>query len=133
MNEVYEVVQTLSESYAVEFLCRVLGVTRSAYYAYIQGKSYVLKTEKAAIAEEVKRVFDFHKRRYGWRRIQAESLFSRFKAELLDGGVFYGLDDAYYRTFEFIEGYYNTIRRHSSIGYRSPMKYEEQFWKNTDS
>lgn len=57
-------------------------------------------------------------------------MFSRFKAELLDGEVFYGLKDAYYRSFEFIEGYYNLIRKHSSIGYMSPMQYEEQFDKN---
>lgn len=63
----------------------------------------------------------------------AESLFSRFKAELLDGGVFYGFEDAYYRTFEFIEGYYNTIRRHSSIGQMSPITYEERFWNNRNS
>ena len=61
---------------------------------------------------------------------QAESLFSRFKAELLDGGVFYGLQDAYYRSLEYIEGYYNLIRKHSSIGYLSPMQYEEQFEQN---
>lgn len=60
----------------------------------------------------------------------AESLFSRFKAELLDGGTFYGLEDAYYRTFDFIEGYYNTLRKHSSIDYLSPIKFEERFWKN---
>lgn len=60
----------------------------------------------------------------------AESLFSRFKAELLDGGIFYGLQDARYESFEFIEGYYNTIRRHSSIGYISPLKFEQQFGKN---
>ena len=55
---------------------------------------------------------------------QAESLFSRFKAELLDGGVFYGLQDAYSRSFEYIEGYYNMIRKHSSIGYfeSSPIR-----------
>ncbi len=61
---------------------------------------------------------------------QAESLFSRFKAELLDGGVCYGLKDAYYRSFEYIEGYYNLIRKHSSIGYLSPVQYEEGFEKN---
>ena len=61
---------------------------------------------------------------------QAESLFSRFKAELLDGGVFYGLKDAYYRSFEYIEGYYNLIRKHSSIGYLSPMQYEAQLDQN---
>ena len=46
----------------------------------------------------------------------AESLFSRLKAELLDEGIFTGLENARLRTFEFIDGYYNTIRRHSSIG-----------------
>ena len=61
---------------------------------------------------------------------QAESLFSRFKAELLDGGVFYGLEDAYYRSLEYIEGYYNLIRKHSSLGYLSPVQYEEQFERN---
>ena len=55
---------------------------------------------------------------------QAESLFSRFKAELLDGDIFYGLEDAELRIFEFIDGYYNTIRRHSSIGNINPLAYE---------
>lgn len=286
----------LSEEFDTVALCRVLKVSRSAYYAYISGKSYVLKERKAMIAAEIKKIFHFHKRRYGWRRIQselrdkgitagryqirsrmlekglvaiqpksfvpkttqshphlrrsknllleaenlptapnqvivgditylpnqeagyenwlylatwldlkshrivgwqvdrhmeedlviialqkairarqpqkgfivhsdgglqygstafrtllkgheyrqsmtrkdnhydnaqAESLFSRFKAELLDDGVFFGLKDAYYRTFEYIEGYYNLIRKHSSIGYLSPVQYEEQFEKNS--
>lgn len=295
MTEIYEVIEDLNREFEVVKLCRILNVSRSAYYSYINEKSYVLKEKKATISEAVKRVFDFHKRRYGWRRIQvelaaegihvgrhqirsrmveqnlvaiqpksfvpkttqshphlrrspnlllleenlptapnqvivgditylpneeigydkwlylaiwldlyshrivgwhidrqmeeslviqaiqqvikrrqpakkfivhtdgggqygsgnfrellalhgfrqsmtrrdnhydnahAESLFSRFKAELLDGEIFGGLDDAYYRTFEYIEGYYNTIRRHSSIGYLSPVKYEQEFWKN---
>ena len=57
-----------------------------------------------------------------------ESLFSRFKAELLDGGVFYGLQDARMRTFEYIEGYYNTIRKHSSLGYIGPIQFEDRYW-----
>ena len=58
----------------------------------------------------------------------AESLFSRFKAELLDGGVFYGLEDARSKIFEYIEGYYNTVRKHSSLGYLSPNQFEERYW-----
>ena len=53
-------------------MCSVLGVSRSAYYAYINEQSYVLKGEKAQIKEAVKRVFDKHRRHYGWRRIQAK-------------------------------------------------------------
>ena len=58
---------------------------------------------------------------------QAESLFSRFKAELLDGGVFYGLEDARLQSFEYIDGYYNTIRRHSALGNISPLEFERRF------
>jgi putative transposase len=62
----------------------------------------------------------------------AESLFSRFKAELLNGGKFYGLEDAQLKIFEYIEGYYNTIRKHSSIGYLSPNQFESKYWSQTD-
>ena len=58
----------------------------------------------------------------------AESLFSRFKAELLDEGVFQDLVDAKIRIFEYIDGYYNTIRKHSSLGYISPQQYEDRYW-----
>jgi len=60
----------------------------------------------------------------------AESLFSRFKAEVLDQGIFQGLENARFRVFEYIEGYYNTIRRHSGCGQISPDKFEERFWRN---
>lgn len=55
-----------------------------------------------------------------------ESHFSRFKAELLQGGAFEGLEDARIKIFEYIEMYYNPIRRHSSIGYISPMVFEQR-------
>ena len=54
----------------------------------------------------------------------AESLFSRLKAELLRGGVFLDLDNAHTETFKYIEAYYNPIRRHSALNYRSPQKFE---------
>jgi putative transposase len=53
-----------------------------------------------------------------------ESHFSRVKAELLQGGVFDSLEDAQTEIFEFIEMYYNPIRRHSSLGYISPAAFE---------
>ena len=58
---------------------------------------------------------------------QAESFFSRFKAELLARGRrFATLAEAQMECFDFIEGYYNTVRRHSSLGYLSPLNYEKQ-------
>lgn len=57
-----------------------------------------------------------------------ESCFSRFKAELLQDGIFETIEDARTEIFEFIEMYYNTIRLHSSLDYKSPMQFEQQ-WK----
>jgi putative transposase len=53
---------------------------------------------------------------------QAESFFSRFKAELIEDGVFEDLEQARSEIFSYIEGYYNRVRLHSSLGYKSPMK-----------
>ncbi len=57
---------------------------------------------------------------------QAESFFSRFKTELIEGGSFESLEQAKSEIFSYIEGYYNRIRRHSSLGYLSPMEFEKQ-------
>jgi transposase InsO family protein len=55
-----------------------------------------------------------------------ESYFSRFKAELLQGGAFEGLENARVEIFEYIETYYNPVRRHSALGYISPVTFERQ-------
>ena len=57
-----------------------------------------------------------------------ESLFSRFKAELMEKGAFNGFDDAYTEIFEYIELYYNRKRRHSSIGYEIPELFEQKWY-----
>jgi len=56
----------------------------------------------------------------------AESLFSRFKAEVLEGGNFLSLEDARTECFEFIEGYYNRKRKHSSLGNKNPLQFESE-------
>ncbi len=62
----------------------------------------------------------------------AESLFSRYKAELLEGGAFADVAEARLETFNYIEGYYNRIRRHSSLGYVSPEEDERKFVEERD-
>jgi putative transposase len=57
---------------------------------------------------------------------QAESFFARFKTELVEGGVFEDVAQAKSETFSYIEGYYNRIRRHSGIGYLSPLEFEKE-------
>ncbi len=55
---------------------------------------------------------------------QAESFFSRFKAELIEDGVFEDLEQARSEIFSYIEGYYNRVRLHSSLDYKSPIEFE---------
>ncbi len=57
---------------------------------------------------------------------QAESFFGRFKAELVEDGVFESVEQAISETFSYIEGYYNRIRLHSGLGYKSPMEFEKE-------
>lgn len=57
---------------------------------------------------------------------QAESFFARFKTELVEDGVFESVEQARSETFSYIEGYYNRIRRHSALGYLSPMEFEKE-------
>lgn len=57
----------------------------------------------------------------------AESLFSRYKAELLEEGAFPDVEEAESESFNYIEVYYNRVRRHSGLGYLSPDEYERKY------
>ena len=63
---------------------------------------------------------------------QAESFFSRFKAELVTADTFEpirsfrDLAHAKQEAFSYIEGYYNRIRIHSSIDNMSPTEFEAE-------
>ena len=57
---------------------------------------------------------------------QAESFFSRLKAELVENGIFESVEDARSEVFGYIEGYYNRIRLHSGLNYQSPLEFEKE-------
>lgn len=57
----------------------------------------------------------------------AESFFASLECELLDRNHFLTRDKARTATFAWIEGWYNTHRRHSSLGYLSPKEFERRF------
>ncbi len=55
----------------------------------------------------------------------AESFFATLECELLDRRAFRTQAEAKLSVFEYLEGFYNPRRRHSSLGYRSPMRFEQ--------
>ena len=63
-----------------------------------------------------------------WDNAVMESFFSRLKVELVYAEDFKSTDEAYRSLFEYIEVFYNRVRRHSSLGYRSPAQYEENYY-----
>lgn len=56
----------------------------------------------------------------------AESFWSRLKAEVLESGVFLSLDDARAEIGDYIDNYYNVVRKHSSLQYCSPVQFESK-------
>ena len=58
-----------------------------------------------------------------------ESFFASLECELLDRRRFATKAEARLALFQYIEGFYNTQRRHSSLGYLSPINYERKFKK----
>ena len=63
-----------------------------------------------------------------WDNAAMESFFGRMKVESVHGEKFYGKSDAYRCIFDYIEVFYNRVRRHSANGYKSPVAYEEAFY-----
>jgi putative transposase len=55
-----------------------------------------------------------------------ESFFATLECELLDRRRFKSQAEARMAIFEFIEGFYNRRRRHSALGYLSPIDYEQR-------
>jgi putative transposase len=53
-----------------------------------------------------------------------ESFFATLECELLDRRRFRSQAEARMAVFAFIEGWYNPRRRHSALGYLSPIEYE---------
>jgi putative transposase len=55
-----------------------------------------------------------------------ESFFATLECELLDRRRFATPAEARTGVFDFIEGFYNPRRRHSALGYLSPLEYERR-------
>ena len=61
-----------------------------------------------------------------WDNAVVESFFATLKVELVHESVFVTRDQARREIFDYIEVFYNRQRRHSYLGYLSPVNYEQR-------
>lgn len=59
-----------------------------------------------------------------WDNAPMESFFATLKKELVHDEDYATREEARASIFEFIEVFYNRARRHSALGYKSPIEYE---------
>ena len=61
-----------------------------------------------------------------WDNAAMESFFSSLKTERTGQKTYRSRDEAKADVFDYIERFYNAKRRHSTIGYLSPMEFERR-------
>ena len=61
-----------------------------------------------------------------WDNAVAESFFSTIKTELIYHNKYQNRRQAKRDIFHYIEVYYNRIRLHSTLDYKSPQNYESE-------
>ncbi|NOQ76581.1 MAG: IS3 family transposase, partial [Methylococcaceae bacterium] len=63
----------------------------------------------------------------------AESFFGTLKSELVNEQPYQTREQARQSIFEYIEVFYNRIRRHSTLNYQSPESFEKTFYNTSPS
>jgi len=58
----------------------------------------------------------------------AESFFGTLKTELVYEQTYHSREQARQSIFEYIEVFYNRVRRHSTLNYQSPESFEKAFY-----
>jgi transposase InsO family protein len=66
-----------------------------------------------------------------WDNAVVESFFHSLKVEALNGVHFRTRREAEKEVFDYIERFYNKVRRHSTLGYLSPENYEREMLTGT--
>ncbi len=64
-----------------------------------------------------------------WDNAPAESFFHTLKTELIHHRRFETREQAKQEIFEYIEVFYNRQRKHSTLGYRTPVEFEQLYRK----
>ena len=100
--------------------------TRKAIFHSDRGSQYTSKKVRQWLKANQMKQSMSHKGNC-YENAHCESFFASLKTESLpESGYFSSKAEARKRIFSYIEGFYNTRRRHSSLGYLSPLEFYNQ-------
>jgi transposase InsO family protein len=94
-----------------------------------RGSQYASEHYQRRLAEE-RITCSMSRRGNCWDNAPMESFFASLKKELVHHEDYATRDEAKSSIFEYIEAFYNRIRRHSSLGYVAPTEYERTYNQN---
>ena len=63
-----------------------------------------------------------------WDNAVAESFFHTLKGHIIHGEKYRTREQLQHTLFEYLEVYYNRIRRHSANGWLSPIQFEHHYY-----
>lgn len=105
-------------------LRRLQGSSSSDLVAHSdRGSQYASEHYQRLLAEEGI-VCSMSRRGNCWDNAPMESFFATLKKELVHDEDYATREEAKASIFEYIETFYNRVRRHSTLGYLSPVNYE---------
>ena len=105
------------------------GKTSNVMVRTDQGSQYASKAYRALL-EQYGLVQSMSRRGNCWDNAVAESFFATLKKQAVHGFELNDREQTKRSIFEYIETYYNRIRRHSTIGWLSPLKFESLCYKS---
>jgi putative transposase len=88
-----------------------------------RGSQYASEHYRRRLSEE-RIACSMSRRGNCWDNAPMESLFASLKKELVHHEDYATREEAKASIFEYIEAFYNRVRRHSSLGYVAPVEYE---------
>lgn len=100
-------------------------ITRELIFHSDRGVQYACTEFRKLISQDERVVQSMSRKGNCWDNAVSESFFKTLKVECVYQQRFDTRIQAEMAVFEYIEAWYNTQRRHSSIGYRSPAEFEK--------
>jgi len=104
-------------------------ITQELIFHSDRGVQYACKEFTQILKKHLKVKQSMSRKGNCWDNAVAESFFKTLKSELVYHCRYETIEQAKLSVFEYIEGWYNSKRLHSSLGYVTPIEYELKYYQ----